>query len=414
MNPAPLTVTANDQVKTYGSAITFTGSEFTSAGLKNGEAIGSVALASTGAPAAAHVAVIPYVITAGSASGGTFTAGDYTISYVNGQLTVNPALLTVTANNQAKAYGGSPFVFTGSEFTSSGLQNADVIASVTLTSPATDPNADVAGSPYLIAPSAATGVSFVPGDYAITYVPGQFVVNQAGIALALTAKNQVKTYGTTFIFTGSEFTATGLQNGETIGRVVLASAGAPATAHVAGGPYVISVNSASGGTFTPGNYTITYVDGLLTVVPAELTVRADDKRIIQGAPNPPFTATYSGFQLGQTPGVLSGVLGFNTPATTTSLPGTYPIVPSGQTSTDYAIAYLNGALALLPPEVTNPLFAELRWLGIEHLNADIMICPGQGSAASLAAAPKRVAAMPPLGCSSSSAVLTEITPPANQ
>jgi len=32
----------------------------------------------------------PYVITAGNATGGTFTASNYTIAYVNGGLTVTP------------------------------------------------------------------------------------------------------------------------------------------------------------------------------------------------------------------------------------------------------------------------------------------------------------------------------------
>jgi hypothetical protein len=54
--------------------------------------------------------------------------------------------------------------------------------------------------------------------------------------LTVTANNQSKTYGTAFGFTGSEFTSSALQNGENIGSVTLASAGASATAHVAGSP----------------------------------------------------------------------------------------------------------------------------------------------------------------------------------
>ena len=37
---------------------------------------------------------IPYSITASAATGGTFTPGDYTIGYVPGAMTVNPAALT--------------------------------------------------------------------------------------------------------------------------------------------------------------------------------------------------------------------------------------------------------------------------------------------------------------------------------
>src|SRR5258706_14834584 len=37
------------------------------------------------------------------------SSGNYTISYVNGTLTVNPAALTVTANNASKVYDGLAF-----------------------------------------------------------------------------------------------------------------------------------------------------------------------------------------------------------------------------------------------------------------------------------------------------------------
>jgi hypothetical protein len=37
---------------------------------------------------------------------------------------------------------------------------------------------------------------------------------------------------------------------------------------VAGSPYPITPSNATGGTFTPGNYTTSYVNGVLTVTPA--------------------------------------------------------------------------------------------------------------------------------------------------
>lgn len=89
VTPAPLTITANDQSKTAGSAVTFTGTEFSASGLKNGETVATVSLASAGAPAAA--APGPYAITPSAAMGGTFAATNYSISYVNGLMTVNPA-----------------------------------------------------------------------------------------------------------------------------------------------------------------------------------------------------------------------------------------------------------------------------------------------------------------------------------
>ena len=54
---------------------------------------------------AATGAVGSYHLTPSAATGGTFTASNYNISYVNGALTVNAATLTIKANNDTKTYG---------------------------------------------------------------------------------------------------------------------------------------------------------------------------------------------------------------------------------------------------------------------------------------------------------------------
>ena len=84
----------------------------------------------------------------------------------------------------------------------------------------------------------------------------------------------------------------------------------------------------------------------LTVNSSGLTIKADDKSRLLGAPNPPFTATYTGFVNGDGPGSLAGTLVFNTTATPASPVGTYPIVPSGVTSTNYQITFVNGTLSV--------------------------------------------------------------------
>ena len=64
--------------------------------------------------------------------------------------------------------------------------------------------------------------------------------------------------------------------------------------------------TASGG--TAANYAITDVSGTLTVSPAPLTVTANNQTRAYGAADPTFTASYSGFQYGQTL-ATSGVSG---------------------------------------------------------------------------------------------------------
>ncbi|MEI6607863.1 MAG: MBG domain-containing protein, partial [Verrucomicrobiota bacterium] len=88
ITPAALTVTADNQSKTYGQTLAFGSgaTRFTSSGLLNGETIESVTLACVGGDAAAGVAAYP--ITPSAATGGTFNAGNYSISYMPGTLTV--------------------------------------------------------------------------------------------------------------------------------------------------------------------------------------------------------------------------------------------------------------------------------------------------------------------------------------
>ncbi len=100
------------------------------------------------------------------------------------------------------------------------------------------------------------------------------------------------------------------------------------------------------GGLTSANYAINFVAGNLTIDKAPLTVTANNAVKILGAPNPTFSVSYSGFVLGQNSSVLGGTLTFTTPATQTSTVGNYPVTPSGLTSNNYAITYVNGTLSI--------------------------------------------------------------------
>ncbi|MDZ4201765.1 MAG: MBG domain-containing protein, partial [Gallionella sp.] len=145
------------------------------------------------------------------------------------------------------------------------------------------------------------------------------------------------------------FTSSGLQNSDTIDSVTLTSAGTAATAHVIGSPYTITPSAATG-TFTLTDYAITYNNALtgFTVNTAALGITADNATRLYGDANPAFSATYTGFQNGETAAALTGALAFATPATSASNVGNYTITPSGQNSANYIIAYVNGTLGVTP------------------------------------------------------------------
>ena len=124
ITPAPLGITASNQNKTYGDTLAFAGTEFTAIGLKNGQTVGGVTLASSGAGAAANVIGSPYAITASTATGGSFNPSNYSVSYTSGALNVTARPLTVSFTPQSKTYDGSTTATVGG-FTLSNLANGD-------------------------------------------------------------------------------------------------------------------------------------------------------------------------------------------------------------------------------------------------------------------------------------------------
>ena len=109
VTPAPLIITANNVVKLYGAALpTLTASYY---GFVNGDTVLSLTTAptlTTTGTANSPVTGNPYPITVSGASD-----LNYIIEYQTGQLWVNPAPLTITANNATKVYGSSPISLGG-------------------------------------------------------------------------------------------------------------------------------------------------------------------------------------------------------------------------------------------------------------------------------------------------------------
>jgi hypothetical protein len=148
-------------------------------------------------------------------------------------------------------------------FDVSALVNGETVGSVTLTSAGQAATAGVVGSPYAIVPSNATGGSFTPSNYSISYVNGALTVTPA--PLTITAQDVSKVYGQVPVLNG--FDTTALVNQETVGSVMLMSLGQTETASANSSPYAIEASDATGGTFTPMNYQITYVGGEMVVQP---------------------------------------------------------------------------------------------------------------------------------------------------
>jgi hypothetical protein len=343
VNPTSLNITAINQSKLYGESLTFNGSEFSASGLVNGDTIGTVSLSSSGAASVAGVGSYP--INVSNATGGTFSTSDYNISYNSGILTINPTTLNVTAINQSKLYGES-LTFNGSEFSASGLVNGDTIGTVSLSSSGA---ASVAGvGSYPINVSNATGGTFSTSDYNISYNSGILTINPT--TLNVTAINQSKLYGESLTFNGSEFSASGLVNGDTIGTVSLSSSGAASVAGV--GSYPINVSNATGGTFSTSDYNISYNPGILTINPTTLNVTAINQSKLYGE-----SLTFNGSEFSASGLVNGDTIGTvslsSSGAASVAGVGSYPINVSNATggtfsTSDYNISYNPGILTVKP------------------------------------------------------------------
>ena len=185
-------------------------------------------------------------------------------------MTVTPVALTITANDKSKAYGAAVPTLTVSY---AGFVNGDdetkLTTPPTVTTTATAAS-HVAGNPYSV-----TAAGAVDSDYTISYVAGSLMVTP--VPLKITADDKSKAYGAALPSLTASYD--GFVNGDTSATLSLAGNAPPtivttatAASHVAGSPYAITASGAS-----DSDYTISYVDGALTVTPVALTITADDK-----------------------------------------------------------------------------------------------------------------------------------------
>ena len=122
-------------------------------------------------------------------------------------VTVSPAALSITANNDSKVYGQTKTYGAGStNFTSGGLVNSETIGTVTIASTSSPTNGaaatDNVGS-YVLTPSAATGGSFNTNNYSITYNTGTLSVIQASTFVGASSTKNPSGYKDTVAYTAT-------------------------------------------------------------------------------------------------------------------------------------------------------------------------------------------------------------------
>jgi filamentous hemagglutinin family protein len=249
--------------------------------------------------------------------------------------------LTVSADDAAKRYGETPAL----SVSVTGARPSDPTAALFA---AGSPSADSAGAAadapvglYAVTASATLSDRAVLQGYDLVFAPGALTVTPA--PLTVTTQDASRTYGAA----NPDFAATfsGFVLGEDAGDLGGALAfRTDATERSGVGVYAVTPEG-----LTSANYAISFAPGALTVTPAPLTVAADDAARGFGQPNPPFSAQFSGFVLGEGPQDLDGTLVFATQAGVTSPAGQYEIAVQGLMSGNYDISFVPGILTVAPP-----------------------------------------------------------------
>jgi hypothetical protein len=322
---APLTVKADDQTRIYGDPNpTFTG---TITGTKNGDDL--VDSYSTDAQETSGVG--DYAIAAHIAAGPGADLGNYDVKLVDGTLTVTKAPLTVKANDSTKTYGDPNPTVTG---TITGAKNGDAL----IDSYTTGADKTSSVGTYAINAHVAAGPGADLANYDVKLVDGTLTVTKA--PLTVKADDQTRTYGDPNpTFTG---TITGAKNSDSL--VDSYTTGADKTSGV--GNYPLAAHIAAGPGADLANYSVTLVNGSLTVTRAPLTITADDKAKTLNAVNPALTGSIAGLKNGD-----AITAAYTTSATAGSPVGTYTIVPAAVDSSpsrlgNYNVTLVNGTLTV--------------------------------------------------------------------
>ena len=292
----PVTVTADDASKVYGDA------DFLTYLVTSGSLVGTDAFSGELAhDGGEDVGTYPIVI-------GTLALGsNYSLTFIEGTLTITAKPIEVNAITLSKVYGDSDPMLTYT-ISSGSLESGDAFTGGLMRDPGEN-----AGT-YAI----NQGDLALSSNYALTFIGADFTITQR--LLTITADDLTKVYGTddpelTFQITSGNLAG----NGDAFTGALTREPGEDV------GTYIITLGTVS----LNGNYSLTFIGAVLTIVPSSvaITVTADALSKVYGDSDPQLT-----YQI--TTGTLVG---------TDSFTGALTREP-GENAGTYAI--LQGTLAL--------------------------------------------------------------------
>ena len=241
--------------------------------------------------------------------------------------------MTATADAISREYGENNPTFTISYDGFVNNENESMLNEIPSASSQATPTSNVGTYSISLSGGSAT-------NYYLTLTSGILTITKA--PLAIVVNDATRKFGVSNPSFGATYS--GLKNGETI-PIWSASPSFKTTATITSATGTYPIEMASG---TPRNYEITGVtNGILSVTPAELTIKAIDASKTYYEENPTFSFVCTGLVNGDN---FSSALQVQPTLTTTanqeSNVGTYEIVAKDASSNNYNIVYTPGILTV--------------------------------------------------------------------
>ena len=258
-----------------------------------------------------------------SISGGSAT--NYEFIYEPGTLTITKAPLSAKVNDAQKVYGAQNPTFT---IEYDGLKNGETAPAWT-TAPTFQTEATTSSN---VGQYVVTAKDGVPVNYDLKEIKaGTLSITPAPLTIkANDATIQYYSDNPTF-----RYSCSGFVNGDS--ENVLSPAPnltTSATLTSNTGTYEIEISGASS-----KNYSISYINGTLTITPRTLTASVGNYERLYNEDNPTFEVMYNGFVGNDNENVLHAEAIASTTATKTTDVGSYPIYVTGGAADNYRFSY---------------------------------------------------------------------------
>ena len=332
VSKASLTAKVKDVTKVYGEENPSFDIEYTGfVNSENEDVLTTKPVATTTVTKTSPVGTYPITV-----SGGETT--NYAFTYERGELTVTKAALSAIVNDVSKVYGSNNPSFTISYY---GLKNNEKVPAWT-SKPVFQTEATKSSG---VGQYVVNAVNGVPQNYTLEAITaGTLTITPAALTIqANPASRRYYAVDPTF-----NYTCSGFVNGDTKSSLSVAPS-LTTTAKLSSkvGEYEIKVSGAES-----KNYSISYVNGTLTVLPCTLRASVGNYERLYNEENPTFEVKYDGFVGNEDESVIDVKPLASTTATKTSNVGTYTINVSGGSAENYTFSYTLGYLTINKAEQT--------------------------------------------------------------